>query len=277
MKYLGKHNMIVIEKISSPFCLFFIHGMLCDAHDWQFQIDYFSQKYSVVACDLPGHGALSRTNHVSWDIPSLAAYLKEVIDSLDISKKIVLIGHSMATRIVVELSLLLKQKIAGIVLLDMGYQRTTPPTCIWVEEEKQHITNLGYKHWLQQFFNSKFGATSPPALREAVMTKAGGVSDTIGTALYLNTKMYDYYALEKALRLMHKPLLILQASFYYQGQLQKMIKGEMPKSDWLSLVSTAFPKAQVELIENCGHWLMLQQPKRCNSVIDGFLNALINN
>ena len=195
--------MIVTEKPSSPLCLFFIHGMLCDAHDWKFQIDYFSKKYQVVACDLPGHGALSHTDNVSWDIPSLAAYLSKVIDSLDISQKIILIGHSMATRIVVELCLFMNRKVSGIVLLDMGYQVTTPPTCAWVEEEQQRITNLGYKNWLQQFFNTKFGSTTPHDLREAVMKKAQNIADTIGTALYLNTKVYDYYALEKALRLLH--------------------------------------------------------------------------
>ena len=109
----------------------------------------------------------------------------------------------MATRIVVELCLFMNRKVSGIVLLDMGYQVTTPPTCAWVEEEQQRITNLGYKNWLQQFFNTKFGSTTPHDLREAVMKKAQNIADTIGTALYLNTKVYDYYALEKALRLLH--------------------------------------------------------------------------
>ncbi len=270
--------MIVIEKTSSPLCLFFIHGMLCDAHDWKFQIYYFSTKYHVVAFDLPGHGTLLHTDNVSWDIPSLAAYLSKVINSLDISKKIILIGHSMATRIVTELCLLMNRKVSGIVLLDMGYQVTTPPTCAWVEEEQQRIANLGYENWLQQFFNTKFGSTTPQDLRHNVMKKAQKIADTIGASLYLNTKVYDYYALEKTLRLLHPiPTLILQASFYYQGKHQEIIKGQIPKSDWLSLASTTLPNAQVELIENCGHWIMLQQPERCNSLINGFLNSAINN
>jgi len=269
--------MIITEKKTSSLCLLFIHGMLCDAHDWKFQLDYFSKKYQVIACDLPGHGALSHIDNVSWNIPSLAIYLKKVIDKLDRSQKIILIGHSMATRIVIELCLLLNRKVSGIILLDMGYQITSPPTCTWAEEEQQYIKNLGYKSWLQQFFNTKFGLTTPQYLRNAVMEKAQNIEQEIGISLYINTKVYDYYALEKALHLLNIPVLILQASFYYQGKHQEFIKGKTPKSDWLSLVRTTLPKAQVELIENCGHWIMLQQPERCNGLIDDFLNATISN
>lgn len=269
--------MIVSEKTSSPLCLFFIHGMLCDANDWKAQIDYFSEKYHVVSCDLPGHGTLSHSTTVSCDIPSLATYVKSVIDSLTISQEIILIGHSMATRIVIELCLLLNRKVSSIILLDMGYQITAPTSCTWIEEEHQRITHLGYQNWLDQFFNTKFGSSTPQALRNAVMAKAKNITHDIGTALYLNTKVYDYYALEKALRLLTIPVLILQASFYYQGMHQDRIKDETPKSDWLSLVSDTLPQAQVEILENCGHWIMMEQPNRCNRLIDDFLSVRISN
>lgn len=261
----------IAGKISSPICLVFIHGMLCDESNWNAQIKYFKTHYQILTLDLPGHGQSTLKAYQQWDVVNLALDLKQFLLGLNLQKQFVVVAHSASVRIALELNYLLDQDLAGLVLLDCGYQVIHQP------DAKQWLASLrqkGYTAWLTQFFSSKFGPSSQ-AMRDEMLQTAFKLDPTIGEALYLNIKLYDYYSIEKCLKLTKVPILVLQSSFYKNGQAQvDATEGEV-HSEWLELIKATVPDAQIQILLDCGHWIMLQQSDVCNRSIERFIKPFL--
>lgn len=257
-------------KEASPVCLVFIHGMLCDHSNWALQIKYFSAQYKVIALDLPGHGESSAKFDQQWDVTNLALEIKDFLLGLKLKRPLVIVAHSASVRIALELNYLLSQNIAGLVLLDCGYQATINPD---IKLLSMALRQKGYALWLTEFFSRKFGPGTQ-AQRDTILQAALKIDPKIGEALYLGAKIYDYYALEKCLRLTTVPVLVLQSSFYFKGKLQLGTSAADVQSEWIDLIKSTLPKAQIRTLLQCGHWLMLQQPEACNQAIEQFVHGL---
>ena len=260
----------VTGKASSSLCLVFIHGMLCDQSNWTHQIQYFKSQYQILTLDLPGHGESSAKSNQHWDVVNLAAELKQFLTELNLNKQLVIVAHSASVRIALELNYLMGEEVAGLVLLDCGYQTISHP------DMKQWLVDLrqkGYATWLTQFFSSKFGV-SLPSLRETMLQNALDLDPAMGEALYLAVKTYDYYTLEKCLKLTTVPVLVLQSSFYKNGTLQSASFKTAAGSEWLDLIKSTMLKAQIQIMPHCGHWIMLEQPDACNQAIEHFVQHL---
>ena len=261
----------VAGKATSPVCLVFIHGMLCDQSNWALQIKYFKTQYKVITLDLPGHGESSSKCDQQWDVTNLAFDIKDFLLGLKLKKPLVIVAHSASVRIALELNYLLAQNVAGLVLLDCGYQTILHPD---IKQWSIELRQKGYALWLTQFFSSKFGPGTQ-AQRETMLQAALKLDPAMGEALYLGVKTYDYYALEKCLRLTTVPVLVMQSSFYVKGKSQPYTSEADVQSEWLDLIKSTLPTAKIRLLlQQCGHWLMLQQPDVCNQAIEQFLHEI---
>jgi pimeloyl-ACP methyl ester carboxylesterase len=98
--------------------LIFVHGWTCDSHDWMWQLPAFGDRRTI-AFDLRGHGRSSAPEG-GYDIPSLAADIAELMDSLDIAKAI-LIGHSLGGVISSYLASTAPERVLGVVVIDPPY------------------------------------------------------------------------------------------------------------------------------------------------------------
>ncbi|MEP2024958.1 MAG: alpha/beta hydrolase [Reichenbachiella sp.] len=80
--------------------LLFVHGWNINKSYWSFQQDRFDDDYQVIAMDLPGFGESVNLSG-EYSIASYANDIKVLINQLDL-KQVVLIGHSMGGRIILE-------------------------------------------------------------------------------------------------------------------------------------------------------------------------------
>ena len=96
--------------------LLFLHGWCINGTYWANQLEYFSMVYNVCAIDLPGFGK-SKAERNNWTIEE---YAKDVIAFIDIMnlKNVVIIGHSMAGEIMLQIALTNDARISGIVGVD---------------------------------------------------------------------------------------------------------------------------------------------------------------
>lgn len=258
-------------KSSSPVCMVFIPGMLCDRSNWALQNKYFQTQYQILSLDLPGHGQSHAKPHQQWDVMNLAADLKRCLFELNLKKPLIIIAHSASVRIALELNYILEEDVAGLVLIDCGYQHIARPD---VRQWSIELRHKGYAAWLTQFFSSKFGP-STQALRDAMLHHALKLDPVMGEELFLGIKTYDYYGLEKCLQLTKTPILVLQSSFYKDGKSQSVASEGEVQSEWLDLLRTTVPTAQIQIILHCGHWIMLQQPDICNQRIEQFVQQVL--
>ena len=96
--------------------LIFIHGFANNQEIWEGQIAHFSDRYQVIAVDLPGFG-MSSHNRTEWTMENYGKDIAGVVHDLKL-KKVVLIGHSTGAYVAVEAAHLLKNEVMGLILVD---------------------------------------------------------------------------------------------------------------------------------------------------------------
>jgi pimeloyl-ACP methyl ester carboxylesterase len=96
--------------------IIFVHGWANNRSIWEEQVAHFSQKYKVIAVDLPGFGE-SGNNRQKWTMESFGKDVATVINKLDLDQ-VVLVGFSMGTLVVIEAAKRVPDHISGVVLVD---------------------------------------------------------------------------------------------------------------------------------------------------------------
>jgi len=96
--------------------LVFIHGWANNKSIWDAQVAHFSQKYKVIAVDLPGFGE-SGNNRQKWTMASFGEDVATVINKLSLDQ-VVLIGFSMGAPVVIETAKRVPNQVVGVVLVD---------------------------------------------------------------------------------------------------------------------------------------------------------------
>jgi pimeloyl-ACP methyl ester carboxylesterase len=94
--------------------LVLIHGYLESAEIWKDLSKKLSEKFRVLAVDLPGHG-LSEICGNSNSLESMAGTISDLLDSLSI-KKVFLIGHSLGGYVAMAFLELFPEKLTGYCL-----------------------------------------------------------------------------------------------------------------------------------------------------------------
>lgn len=93
-----------------------VHGWSNTRVIWDAQVSHFSEKYQVIAVDLPGFGK-SGNNRSEWTIASYGEDISTIIQQLNL-KKVVLVGFSLGASIVIEAANKVPDHVIGVVLVD---------------------------------------------------------------------------------------------------------------------------------------------------------------
>jgi pimeloyl-ACP methyl ester carboxylesterase len=94
-----------------------IHGHSCNIHDWDFFAQGMRRDYHVITYDQRGHGDSSWMN--SYSREAYVSDLTKFVDYLGL-KNIILVGHSMGGTISVSYAAKHPNKVAKLILVDMG-------------------------------------------------------------------------------------------------------------------------------------------------------------
>jgi pimeloyl-ACP methyl ester carboxylesterase len=97
--------------------LVFVHGWACDRTYWRNQMGHFGERHQVVAIDLAGHGQAG-LGRQAYTIPAFGDDVVAVVQKLGLDD-MVLIGHSMGGGVIVEAALKLRERVRGLVWVDV--------------------------------------------------------------------------------------------------------------------------------------------------------------
>ena len=115
--YPGSHlSVIDLSPQDVETTILFQHGFAGVAESWEWQLDYFASQYRVIAPDLRGHGQ-SDAPHSNYSMPELVQDMHDVIESLDVPEKFILVGHSFGGAICIEFANAYPDRIAKLVLV----------------------------------------------------------------------------------------------------------------------------------------------------------------
>jgi pimeloyl-ACP methyl ester carboxylesterase len=131
--------------------LLFIHGWCINKEYWSNQIDFFKNKYKVVAIDLPGFGTSSKSR-TSWDFTQYAEDVHEVIRQLNL-KQVILIGHSMSGDIILKTDNLYPDSNIGLIGIDNLHSPAGPKDSAYNAGAAQYYDQMekGYDTTVTKF------------------------------------------------------------------------------------------------------------------------------
>jgi pimeloyl-ACP methyl ester carboxylesterase len=241
--------------------IFFVHGFACSHEDWKHQLDFFSKSNEVVACDLRGHGRTPgrpqecSIEHYGGDVAAL-------VNNLEL-RGVVLVGHSMGCRVVLEAARLVPKKVSSIVLVDGSRLATGDPGA--AEAAARAAIDGNYPKFAEKLFRQMF--FKPSAEAEAIVARAIRSSAEFGPDLWPRMARWDAGSMDAAFAAVKAPVLAIQSTTR-NAQLQRTALKPGETSPWLDYVRAK--GARVEIVPDTGHFTMLEQPQLVNRLIAEF-------
>lgn len=246
------------QKGKGETTLLFIHGWCINAMYWSDQMEYFSETHHVCAIDLPGFGK-STAERTQWTIEEYADDVSAFMDSMNL-KNVVIIGHSMAGEIMLQLALTNNSRLAGIVgvdnfkLIDFEF---TP------EQTKQ--MNEFFPMLKKDFKNSAtsyadmmlFHETTLEGVKNRVKTDFANCDSVIGYETCINQVQYSYADAQRLEQLNYK---------------LHLINSEYMPTNEVGLRSHCKSGFQIKTISLTGHYPMIEKPNEFNRLLEEILS-----
>jgi len=246
--------------------IFFVHGFACSHEDWRFQLDFFSKTNEVVACDLRGHGQTPgrpqecSIEHYGGDVAAL-------VNNLEL-RNVVLVGHSMGCRVVLEAARLVPKRVSAVVLVDGSRNATGDPDAA-EKAARATVEKMGYAAFAETLFRQMFLKPSPEA--DAIVARALKQSAEFGPELWPRVTRWDAGQMDAAFDAVKVPVLAIQSTTR-NAQLQRAALKPGDTSPWLDF-QKKYPNITTEIVPDTGHFTMLEAPDRVNRLIADFTAA----
>jgi pimeloyl-ACP methyl ester carboxylesterase len=239
---------------NGPKTVILVHGWTCDETTWTEQVPVLAKQYRVVTLDLPGHGK-SDSPAVGKFSMDLFARAIEAVRAEAGANRVVLVGHSMGTPVVVRYARLYPQHTAALVFVD-GLMAIVP--------------NSGAAGGAPPNVGAMMGGPDGPRNRENMVRGMFSTSTTPA----MQTKILNM--------MLGAPeataVGAMNATFEPAGQTNDAltmpalgIYADRSRIAARESVLAHFPNAEYTQIPGTGHFLMLEKPEEFNSLLLAFL------
>jgi pimeloyl-ACP methyl ester carboxylesterase len=265
----------------------FVHGFCLDMGTFHFQRRAFDGKYRMVFYDQPGHGKSGRLAEGEYTLEALGHGLAAVLDATVPTGRIVLVGHSMGGMTIMALAEhsphLFVERVAGVVLVSTSagkldqvtfglpemvarFRHPLMPlvrnagkiTVAMVDRARRASTDLA---WLLTR-RYGFGTQRPsPALVSYVERMNSSTSAEV-IARYLRT-LYTHARLLALAALREVPVLVVCGDV---DVLTPLVHSEE--------ICAALPDAEMVVVEDGGHVVLLEHADQVNTAIESFLRRI---
>jgi len=233
--------------------ILFIHGSAGNHSMWRHQLDYFGERYHVIAIDLMGHGKSEiaiPSSHIS--IKLYVEFINSFLGALDIEKT-TLVGQSLGGAVCINFCLLFPEKVQCLGLINTGAKLGVNPKLL-------SMMRKNFREVLRMDFENMLGQKHEDAeMRDTswVMSEMLTTDPVIGLADFEACNKFDA---REQLSQVSKPTLIIGGSEdiltppWFQQYLHEKIEFSVLK-----------------IIEGAGHFSMIEKPKEFNATFFEFL------
>jgi non-heme chloroperoxidase len=239
--------------------ILFVPGWTTPAWIWEKQITRFAKVHRVVAMDPRAQGESSQTAEGLYPA-ARARDIKAVVDQLKLAPA-VLVGWSMgAAEVAAYVDQFGTDTVAGLVFVDGWAGRDYDPNSLpgmfqWVPAFQKER-----RKWTEDFINSSFmfRKQQPEEYLKRLADAMLRTPTNSAMTIWLGYFVSDF---RPALARIDRPTLIIAAAGGLCGNvcedMQKRIRG-----------------AHLEVMENVGHALFVDDPERFNSLLENFISGL---
>jgi len=239
---------------SNATTLVFIHGWSCDASAWDDQLKYFKDKYHVIALDLPGFGRSGKQRD-QWSMQRLGIDVADLSIELDLNN-IVLIGHSMGGPVALEAAKNLKEKVKGVILVDIlqsPHYSFDTASFNWYNDYAENFTDFEY---LSNFHKKD----SLRTIRYMKMLPMGEVPPEPWLPMLIDYYRWKSDDLIPVISEIQIPIRALNSD------------QRVPKFEEWNLYHNNF---DATIIENSGHYLNWEYPDKFNHSLNELIRDIV--
>ena len=235
-----------------PRTVILVHGWTCDDTTWESQVPVLSKDYRVLTIDLPGHGksGAPKDGKLSMDLFARAV---ESVRSEAKADRVVLVGHSMGTPVIVQYARLYPQHVAAMVFVDGLVSMGNIAPAAGGPPPGQRMAGPDGAKAREAMIRGMFSASTTPEMQKHILSMMMGAPET--TAVGAMNATFDP-AVWKG-DVFKQPVLGLYADKSGLGDRTYM--------------KTHFPNLEYVEIAGTGHFLMLEKPDEFNRLLVGFL------
>jgi pimeloyl-ACP methyl ester carboxylesterase len=265
----------------------FVHGFCLDMGTFHFQRRAFEGQYRMVFYDQPGHGRSGRLMEGEYTLEALAEGLAAVIEATAPTGRIVLVGHSMGGMTIMALAEhdpgLFTDRVAGVTLISTSagnldqvtfglpemvarFRHPLMPlvrnagkiTVAMVDRARKASTDLA---WLLTR-RYGFGTERPSSALVSYVEQMNSATSAEVIARYVRT-LYTHARHLALAALRHVPVLVVCGDIDVLTPLAHSQK-----------ICEALPDAEMVVVENGGHVVLLEHADEVNAAIGSFLRRM---
>ena len=242
----------------------FVHGFGCDGDSWRLQVDALSLSFGAVTLDLPGHGRSPLP-----EVHGLASLATAVVQAKSrCAGPVILVGHSMGCRVVLETFRQAPAGVVAIALIDgSATGRAQAPRLLRLLRDR--LRSHGMPALLRENVEGMFTPDSPAPLREAAIARALGLDPLFAENILRDLAQWDAVEALHPLVQARLPVLGIQATAL-GGDMHRRALEPGETSEWGALMRRLMPYARMRDIDGVGHFVQLEAAQRVNEELTSF-------
>jgi pimeloyl-ACP methyl ester carboxylesterase len=228
-----------------------VHGWTCDETTWESQVPVLSKEFRVITLDLPGHGKSGSPKEGTFSM-DLFARAVEAVRVEAKAERVVLVGHSMGTPVVIQYARLYPQHTAGLVFVDGLVHLTNGPGA----PNPRAMAGPEGKKARESMIRGMFSASTTPAMQQHILSMM--LAPPEATAVGAMNATFD-------------------PSIWKDEVIKTPILGVYAEHSGLAdreYMKTHLPNLEYTEIPGTGHFLMLEKPEEFNRLVTDFVKKL---
>jgi len=233
----------------------FVHGWASNLNFWREQMPLLADKARLIVIDLPGHGQSDKPQ-ANYTMDFFADAVLEVLRAEKIEKAI-FIGHSMGGAVLARICHRAPEKIAGLISVD-GLLCRPPGT---PEQARAMVSPFATPHYLEHakgFISTFFPVPGSENLRDRVMAEMLATPQHVMLGAMLG--MFGEDQPDWILQKVNAPVAAINArSPWWNDRYEQYVRSLTPQSDYV-------------MMDNVGHFLMMEKPAEFNAALSSVLN-----
>ena len=301
-----KHHTINIEDVNIHYVeagvdyinhsprqtIVFLHGFPEYWGTWHAQLDYLSDKYRVIAPDLPGYNLSDKPQQQSFfEVPNLIQFIAKFIQGVAPQEKVIVVAHDWGGVIAWPLAAFFPQIVGRLVILNAAHPSTFTREMMHNAEQRQKseyiheliapdgVEKLSANH--HQYLKDKiFAGMHEGTLNDAqhqVYQKVWSVPGAVNGMLQYYRAMPQLAPSEKAISDKSKQVITTTQMKIPNIRINcptLILWGEQDQAfvkENIDGVEEYVPDVRIKRFPDASHWLQHELPDAVNLEIEAFL------
>lgn len=241
-----------------------VHGFGADKSTWLWFARDLTERYHVIAVDLPGFGESGRP-HGSYDVGTQVERLAALVDALSI-RRLHLVGHSMGGHIAALYAARYPQQVTSLALMANAGINAPQRSAFFRQLEEQGDNPLLVQSAPQFDELLDWLFVAPPQLPERIHQYLAqrAVDDSAHQRVVFDHLQQRYLPLEPELPRIDAPTLLLWGD---QDRILDVSSIEVMKP--------LLRNTSVVIMNGCGHAPMLERPEETAAHYRSFIDAVV--